>query len=57
MASADLETGRLIALSQVSVRLGPPYYAFMLPAKAERADIAGLVALLAAAPERVRGAP
>lgn len=46
MASADLEAGRLIALSPVSVRLGQPYCAFMLPAKAERADIAGLVALL-----------
>lgn len=46
MAGADLEAGRLIALSPVSVRLGQPYCAFMLPAKAERADIAGLVALL-----------
>ncbi|TIO54722.1 MAG: LysR family transcriptional regulator [Mesorhizobium sp.] len=46
MASADLQAGRLIALSPVSVRLGQPYCAFMLPAKAERADIAGLVALL-----------
>ncbi|WP_217573401.1 LysR substrate-binding domain-containing protein [Mesorhizobium sp. GbtcB19] len=46
MASADLEAGRLIALSSVSVRLGQPYCAFMLPAKAERADVAGLVELL-----------
>ncbi|UCI25489.1 LysR substrate-binding domain-containing protein [Mesorhizobium sp. B2-8-5] len=46
MANADLEAGRLIALSSVSVRLGQPYCAFMLPAKAERADITGLVALL-----------
>ena len=46
MANADLEAGRLIALSSVSVRLGQPYCAFMLPAKAERADIAGLVELL-----------
>lgn len=46
MASADLEAGRLIALSSVSVRLGQPYCAFMLPAKAERADIAGLLELL-----------
>lgn len=50
MASADLEAGRLIALSSVSVRLGQPYCAFMLPAKAERADIAGLVALLGSSP-------
>lgn len=41
MAGADLEAGRLIALSSVAVRLGQPYCAFMLPAKAERADIAG----------------
>jgi len=46
MAAADLEAGRLVALSSVAVRLGQPYCAFMLPAKAERADIAGLVALL-----------
>jgi LysR family glycine cleavage system transcriptional activator len=50
MASADLEAGRLTALSQISVRLGQPYCAFMLPAKAERADIAGLVELLAMRP-------
>ncbi|CDX45801.1 LysR family transcriptional regulator [Mesorhizobium plurifarium] len=50
MASPDLEAGRLIALSSVSVRLGQPYCAFMLPAKAERADIAGLVELLASNP-------
>lgn len=46
MAGADVEAGRLIALSTVSVRLGQPYCAFMLPAKAVRADIAGLVELL-----------
>lgn len=46
MARADLESGRLIALSSVSVRLGHPYCAFMPAAKAERADVAGLVALL-----------
>jgi LysR family glycine cleavage system transcriptional activator len=57
MADADLEAGRLIALSSVSVRLGQPYCAFMLPAKAERADIAGLVALLGAIPRKVHGAP
>ncbi|KUM25163.1 LysR family transcriptional regulator [Mesorhizobium loti] len=50
MAGADLEAGRLIALSSVSVRLGQPYCAFMLPAKAERADVAGLVALLGTSP-------
>lgn len=43
MAHADLEAGRLIALSSVSVRLGHPYCAFMPPAKADRADVAGLV--------------
>ncbi|TRC91999.1 LysR family transcriptional regulator [Mesorhizobium sp. WSM4303] len=57
MADADLEAGRLIALSPVCVRLGQPYCAFMLPAKAERADIAGLVALLGAIPGKVHGAP
>ncbi|MER9232341.1 LysR substrate-binding domain-containing protein [Mesorhizobium sp. M0622] len=46
MARADLEAGRLIALSPVSVRLGHPYCAFMPPLKAERADVAGLVELL-----------
>ncbi|WP_421914034.1 LysR substrate-binding domain-containing protein [Mesorhizobium sp.] len=47
MARADLEAGRLIALSSVSVRLGHPYCAFIPPAKADRADVAGLVELLA----------
>jgi LysR family glycine cleavage system transcriptional activator len=55
MAGADLEAGRLVALSSVSVRLGQPYCAFMLPAKAERADVAGLVALLEAAPGKAHG--
>ena len=54
MANADLEAGRLIALSSVAVRLGQPYCAFMLPAKAERADIAGLVELLASNPAKPR---
>ncbi|MGX5801317.1 LysR substrate-binding domain-containing protein [Bradyrhizobium sp. Arg314] len=54
MASADLEAGRLIALSSVSVRLGQPYCAFMLPAKAERADIAGLVELLGTSSKKMR---
>ncbi|CCV12261.1 LysR substrate-binding domain-containing protein [Mesorhizobium sp. STM 4661] len=53
MARADLEAGRLIALSSVSVRLGQPYCAFMAPAKAERADVAGLVELLGAIPGKV----
>jgi LysR family glycine cleavage system transcriptional activator len=47
MARADLEAGRLIALSSVSVRLGHPYCAFIPLAKADRADVAGLVELLA----------
>jgi LysR family glycine cleavage system transcriptional activator len=46
MAGADLEAGRLIALSPVSVRLGHPYCAFMPSAKADRADVATLVGLL-----------
>ncbi|MEW6634908.1 MAG: LysR substrate-binding domain-containing protein [Pseudomonadota bacterium] len=54
MAAADIDAGRLIALSSVSVRLGQPYCAFMLPAKAERADIAGLVALLGANPGKAQ---
>lgn len=49
MARADLEAGRLIALSSVSVRLGHPYCAFMPVAKADRADVAGLVELLSRA--------
>ncbi|MDF3213927.1 MULTISPECIES: hypothetical protein [Mesorhizobium] len=49
MARADLEAGRLIALSSVSVRLGHPYCAFMPPAKVDRADVAGLVELLSRA--------
>ncbi|WP_281035697.1 MULTISPECIES: hypothetical protein [unclassified Mesorhizobium] len=31
---------------QISVRLSDPYCAFMLAAKADRADVAGLVELL-----------
>ncbi|MEO5760004.1 MAG: LysR substrate-binding domain-containing protein [Mesorhizobium sp.] len=53
MAQADLEAGRLIALSSVSVRLGHPYCAFMPLAKADRADVAGLVELLKAIPGKV----
>ena len=57
MAAADLEAGRLIALSSVSVRLGQAYCAFMLPAKAERPDIAGLVELLGDGPGKSGGRP
>ena len=57
MANADIEAGRLIALSSVSVRLGQLYCAFMLPAKAQRADIARLVALLASSPAKPRMEP
>ncbi|MEI8699356.1 MAG: LysR family transcriptional regulator [Mesorhizobium sp.] len=53
MAHGDLEAGRLIAPSSVSLRLGHPYCAFMPEAKAERADVAGLVALLGAIPGKV----
>ncbi len=57
MAAADIDAGRLIALSSVSVRLGQPYCAFMLPAKAERADVAGLVELLGSYPGKLRSEP
>ncbi|TIM30145.1 MAG: LysR family transcriptional regulator, partial [Mesorhizobium sp.] len=53
MAHGDLEAGRLIAPSSVSLRLGHPYCAFMPASKAERADVAGLVALLGAIPGKV----
>jgi LysR family glycine cleavage system transcriptional activator len=46
MAQADLDAGRLLALSPISVRLGQPYCAFMPPAKAERSEVAALVELL-----------
>jgi LysR family glycine cleavage system transcriptional activator len=48
LARADLESGRLIALSSTSVRLGHPYCAFVPPAKIDRADINGLMELLKA---------
>jgi hypothetical protein len=35
----------------------PALLRLQLPAKAERADIVGLVALLAASPEKARGTP
>jgi len=46
MASVDLEAGRLIALSSVSVRLGYAYCAFIPRSKANRADVKVLAALL-----------
>lgn len=46
MARADLEAGRLIALTSVTLELGHPYCAFVSSVKAERADIKRLVALL-----------
>lgn len=46
MARGDLESGRLIALSSLSLRLGHPYCAFVPIAKAGRADIKRMVALL-----------
>ncbi|MFW8691290.1 MULTISPECIES: hypothetical protein [Mesorhizobium] len=55
MAQADLEAGRLIAPSAVSVCLGHPYCAFKPPAKADRADVAALVGLLVNAAPTTRG--
>ncbi|QGZ63430.1 LysR substrate-binding domain-containing protein [Paraburkholderia acidisoli] len=46
MARADLEAGRLIALSPTSLKLGHPYCAFVPDAKADRADIRRLLAIL-----------
>jgi LysR family glycine cleavage system transcriptional activator len=60
MARADLEAGRLLALSPIVVRLGQPYCAFIPPAKAERTDVTALVELLmqtAPATSGVAGAP
>lgn len=45
-AQADLEAGRLIALSSTSIRLGHPYCAFIPTAKVERTEIRRLLALL-----------
>lgn len=45
-AQADLEAGRLIALSSTSIRLGHPYCAFIPTAKAERTEIRRLLSLL-----------
>lgn len=46
MARSDLESGRLITLSSVSLRLGHPYCAFVPSAKTGRADIKRMLALL-----------
>ncbi|EXF93070.1 transcriptional regulator [Pseudomonas fluorescens HK44] len=46
MARSDLESGRLITLSSVSLRLGHPYCAFVPTAKTGRADIKRMLALL-----------
>jgi len=46
IAQTDLEAGRLIALSPISVRLGHAYCAFVPAAKSSRADIKRLIAML-----------
>ncbi|KUY54620.1 MULTISPECIES: LysR substrate-binding domain-containing protein [unclassified Burkholderia] len=46
LAQADLETGRLIALSTHSIQLGHPYCAFVPRMKAERPELRRLVRLL-----------
>ena len=48
LARADIEAGRLIALSSASIRLGQPYCAFVPPAKRQRSDVVGLIELLKA---------
>jgi len=48
MALADLEAGRLLALSSTTVRMGHPYCALVSHAKAERPDIQALLAILMA---------
>ncbi|WP_054310233.1 LysR substrate-binding domain-containing protein [Mesorhizobium sp. 1M-11] len=48
LARADLEAGRLVALSSTTVRLGHPYCAFVPPAKTSRADVKRLIDLLKA---------
>ncbi|WP_018151363.1 LysR substrate-binding domain-containing protein [Leeia oryzae] len=47
MAKAELDAGRLISLSATSVKLGHPYCAFSLPAKANRPEIKRLISILA----------
>jgi len=46
IAQADLNAGRLIALSQVSLPLGHPYCAFVSAAKKNRKDINRMMGLL-----------
>lgn len=46
IARADLEAGRLIALSPAALKLGHGYCAFVPTAKAERVDVKRLIALL-----------
>jgi LysR family glycine cleavage system transcriptional activator len=46
MARPDLESGRLIALSPVTIALGYPYCAFVPKTKAHRKDISQLLELL-----------
>ncbi|PIO43071.1 LysR substrate-binding domain-containing protein [Phyllobacterium zundukense] len=50
VALGDLEAGRLISLSSVSVPLGHPYCAFIPRSKSEREDIKQLVDLLSDSP-------
>ncbi|WPO99085.1 LysR substrate-binding domain-containing protein [Pseudomonas sp. HR96] len=50
LARADLESGRLIALSSSSLRLGHAYCAFVPAAKSQRADVRRLLALLSEPP-------
>ena len=46
MARSDLESGRLIALSPVTIALGYPYCAFVPKSKTHRKDISQLLELL-----------
>jgi len=46
MAIADLEAGRLVALSSTALRLGHPYRAFVSKAKADRPDIQTFIRFL-----------
>lgn len=46
MARPDLEAGRLIALSPISIQLGFPYCAFVQKSKVKRKDISRLIELL-----------
>lgn len=46
LTRADLESGRLIALSSVGLRLGHPYHGFFPPARARRTEITELLQFL-----------